>query len=87
MHQWLYLNHLDSVQTVRKLINFYVEQHNTRLPHSAFEGQTPDEMYYGIGDHIPEKLQADCLAARQSLLQANRAASCGKCESLVEIGC
>jgi hypothetical protein len=38
---------------LRRLVAFYVEEHNTRLPHSAFRGQTPDEMYYGRGDHVP----------------------------------
>ena len=31
-HQWLYLNTLDSIATVRKLIGFYVDQHNTVDP-------------------------------------------------------
>ncbi|MCP3913989.1 MAG: transposase family protein [bacterium] len=40
-HQWLFLNTLDSVETVEKLVKFYVTEHNQRLPHSAFQGQTP----------------------------------------------
>ena len=43
-HQWLFLHSLDSVTTVRRLVAFYVGQHNRVLPHSAFHGQTPDEM-------------------------------------------
>ena len=43
-HQWLFLNTLDTVRSVEKLVAFYVQEHNTRLPHSAFRGQTPDEM-------------------------------------------
>ena len=85
-HQWLYLNQLDSVKTVEKLVTFYVEQHNTHLPHSAFKGQTPDEMYFGTGQHIPKKLEAARMAARQSRLNANRALSCHKCERLVSTG-
>jgi hypothetical protein len=46
-HQWLFLHSLDSLTTVRRLIAFYVQEHNTVLPHSAFRGQTPDEMYFG----------------------------------------
>ena len=46
-HQWLYLSTLDTLSTLRKLITFYMDAHNTRLPHSAFRGQTPDEMYFG----------------------------------------
>ena len=48
-HQWLYLNTLDSVRTVENLVAFYIREHNSRLPHSAFQGQTPDEMYFGTG--------------------------------------
>ena len=43
-HQWLYLNSLDTISTIRKLVTFYVGEHNSRLPHSAFRGQTPDDM-------------------------------------------
>jgi hypothetical protein len=42
-HQWLFLHSLDSVTTVRRLVAFYVDEHNRVLPHSAFRGQTPDE--------------------------------------------
>ena len=42
-HQWLYLNSLDTVSTIRKLVTFYVGEHNSRLPHSAFRGQTPED--------------------------------------------
>jgi putative transposase len=45
-HQWLFLHSLDSVTTVRRLVEFYVQEHNQVLPHSAFRGQTPDEMYF-----------------------------------------
>ena len=31
-HQWLYLNSLDSISTLRRLVTFYVQEHNTRLP-------------------------------------------------------
>ena len=46
-HQWLCLNSLDSVERLRTLVAFYVGQHNTQMPHAAFSGQTPDEMYFG----------------------------------------
>ena len=55
-HQWLFLHHLDSVATVRRLVGFYVHEHNAVLPHSAFCGQTPDEMYFGTGDAVPADL-------------------------------
>ncbi len=40
-HQCLFLHSLDSVTTVRRLVAFYVDEHNRVLPHSAFRGQTP----------------------------------------------
>ncbi len=63
-HQWLFLHQLDSVAKVRKLVDFYVEEHNARLPHSAFSGQTPDEMYFGTGGDVPAKLADARQAAR-----------------------
>ena len=36
---------------------FYVAAHNAEIPHSAFRGQTPDQMYYGRGHGIPEQLR------------------------------
>lgn len=79
-HQWLYLNSLDTVSTLEKLVVFYVEEHNTRLPHSAFRGQTPDEMYFGTGKDIPHQLEAARKAARLSRREVNRTISCQTCE-------
>jgi len=81
-HQWLYLNTLDTVGTLEKLVGFYVQEHNTRLPHSAFHGQTPDEMYLGTGKEIPKILEAARKAARQARLQTNRRMTCSDCESV-----
>ena len=81
-HQWLYLNTLDTVSAVEKLVRFYVHEYNTRLPHSAFQGQTPDETYFQKGDHIPQRLEAARQEARQARAEANRKRDCGACELL-----
>jgi hypothetical protein len=81
-HQWLFLNPIESVEKLRKLVEFYVEEHNTRLPHSAFRGQTPDEMYFGTGDGIPEELERRRVQARQVRLEANRRSTCARCEEV-----
>ncbi len=81
-HQWLFLNTLDTVGRVKKLVAFYVEEHNARLPHSAFRGQTPDEMYFGSGGHIPDELQAAKKVARQSRMEVNRSTTCLTCMPL-----
>jgi len=84
-HQWLYLNTLDTVSTLETLVTFYVDEHNTRLPHSAFRGQTPDEMYFSTGNDIPAELEAARITARQSRIETNRNMSCKTCEPLTSI--
>lgn len=79
-HQWLYLNTLDTVRSVEKLVAFYVHEHNTRIPHAAFQGQTPDEMYFDAGGSIPHELEAARLRARQARAEANRKRTCSACE-------
>ncbi len=81
-HQWLFLN---TVGRLKKLVLFYVHEHNTRLPHSAFRGQTPDEMYFGTGDRVPDELDASKKAARQSQMKLNRETSCPTCRPLVAL--
>ena len=80
-HQWLFLNTLDSIATVRKLVEFYVQPHNELVPHSAFKGQTPEEMYFATGADVPEKLQAAHLLAKQARREANLARSCSACRT------
>jgi hypothetical protein len=81
-HQWLFLHPLESVATIRRLVTFYVDEHNRLLPHSAFRGQTPDEMYFGTGDTVPADLTSSAAAARRARVAANRSASCETCPSL-----
>ena len=80
-HQWLFLHPLDTVATVHRLVAFYVDQHNRVLPHSAFRGQTPDEMYFGTGTTVPADLKSAGTAARRVRRQANRSAWCASCPS------
>ena len=79
------MNTLDTLSRLEKLIAFYVDEHNTRLPHSAFRGQTPDEMYFGTGNHIPQELETGRKDARHSRLEVNRNTSCPTCEPLTAI--
>ena len=79
-HQWLYLNTLDTVRTVEKLVGFYVQEHNARIPHSAFRGQTPDEMYFGTGKQVPAELEAACRQARRARAETNRNLTCRVCD-------
>ncbi|MFC1611390.1 transposase [Myxococcota bacterium] len=78
-HQWLYLHSLDSFVALRRLIGFYVEEHNSVMPHSAFQGQTPDEVYFGRGAKVEDNLVAARLGARHERMEVNRRASCPAC--------
>lgn len=78
-HQWLYLHQLDSIATVRRLVEFYVEQHNQKMPHSAFNGLTPDEVYFGKTDGVVESLADRRAVARRDRLATNRQSSCPEC--------
>ncbi len=83
-HQWLFLNTLDAVIAIERLVRFYVADHNGVLPHSAFKGQTPDEMYFGTGDEIPGELDEAKRAARADRMEVNRAQSCAVCDPLLD---
>jgi putative transposase len=80
-HSWLYLLSLESVESLRLLVDFYVRQHNEVMPHAAFEGQTPDEMFFGTGDTVIAELYAARMRAREERIRANRATVCGVCSS------
>ena len=79
-HQWLYLHSLDSLAALKRLVTFYVEQHNSVMPHSAFAGQTPDEIYFGRAADVSDDLAAARLQARRARMEVNRKASCAVCQ-------
>ena len=72
---------LDSVTTTRRRVDFYVREYNHVLPHSAFRGQTPDEIYYGTGDKVPGELASSKSAVRRTRLEVNRSVTCEVCPS------
>jgi putative transposase len=80
-HGWLYLHELESFAGLQRLIAFYVEQHNTVLPHAAFAGQTPEEMYFGRGNMVSGELATAHARARNARMASNRALSCDSCRA------
>lgn len=83
-HQWLFLHGLQDVGQVEKLVAFYVTEHNAKLPHAAFHGETPDEMYFGRADGVAAGLKTRRTEARTARLAANRAARCDACAAPAE---
>ena len=47
---------LDPMARIRAMVEFHVNEHNTKMPHPAFSGQTPHEMFFGTGAKVPEEL-------------------------------
>ena len=41
---------------LERLVAYYVEQHNTVMPHRAFGGQTPDEVYFDAAANLASDL-------------------------------
>jgi transposase InsO family protein len=85
-HAWLYLHNLDDTTTLRRLIEFYMRAHNETMPHAAFNGQTPDEIYFGNGDQVVIDLAAARVRARQERMNANRMATCRVCVGGHDLG-
>ena len=64
---------------VRRLVAFYVQQHNEVMPHSALDYRTPDEVYFGRAEEVPVQLAVDRQAAREARVATNRAMTCETC--------
>jgi transposase InsO family protein len=73
-HAWIYMHNLDNFTALGRLIECYVTAHNKVMPHSAFQGQTPDEMYWGTGGAVPADFASARKTAREEQMEANRAA-------------
>jgi len=78
-HQCLYLNALDTIERVRLLVAFFVDAHNAQMPHAAFRGQTPDEMYFGTAPDLTVDLADARMKARERRRASHRGASCARC--------
>ena len=53
--------------------------HNSAMPHAAFHGQTPDEIYFSTGDAILEQIAEGKRLAREDRIIKNRSRSCDIC--------
>ena len=80
-HQWLYLNELRTPGDVERLLGFFVDEHNS-VPHSAFKGATPNEMYAGTAAELEASLAKLRLGAKARRLEVNRVAACSRCPKL-----
>ena len=57
MSDRLALNPLESTAAVRRLVvAFYVDEHNEKFPRAVVGARTPDEVYFGREENLPERL-------------------------------
>jgi putative transposase len=61
------------------LVAFFIDEHNTKMPHAAFRGQTPDEVFFGTASNLSAEMDAARAKARELRLAANRSLTCGRC--------
>jgi hypothetical protein len=59
-----------------------VDAHNDQIPHSAFRGQTPDEIYFSAGADVAISLESARKRAQRARSAANRSTECVGCTGL-----
>ena len=79
-HLYLFKYNLDSIATVKRLIAKFIDEYNTIMPHSAFRGETPDEVFFGTSRDIEKRLAEGRTKAREKRIEFNRALSCEDCQ-------
>ena len=52
---------------------------NQVMPRSAYQGQTPNEMFFGTGNFFEAELKQARETARQSRIDVNRKRTCAAC--------
>jgi putative transposase len=72
-HNYLFLQALCSIDVLTNHVDYYCGQHNKVIPHSAFRGATPEEVYLGEWRGIVERaIPIEMEAARKMRIEFNR---------------
>jgi putative transposase len=80
-HRWLHLHDLDTLAALQALVATFVEDHNALIPRAALGGRTPDEVFFGREEDLPERLAVARRQACVERVQFNQArVSCGGCD-------
>jgi len=79
-HRYLFTILLSNFESLVKGTDFYLNESNTCIPHSALKGATPEEVITGIWteEKITE-LKEKIAAARQIRIETNKAVRCTPC--------
>jgi len=79
-HAWLFLNTLDSAAAVRRLVAFYVREHNEKIPRAVLGARTLDEVYFSREENALERLSEQRKTAQKVRTWQIEQASCHRCE-------
>jgi putative transposase len=78
-HNFLYDQRLSSITALRRFVDFYVHEHNHVIPHDAFDGQTPVEVFSSTASELTALLAHKRADARARRIDENRRIHCGVC--------
>ena len=78
-HNFLCMQRLATFAALERFVAFHVEQHNTVMPHAAFHGQTPQEVFEGVGTGLRGELADERRRARELRIERTRRTSCERC--------
>ena len=83
-NNFLYFQDLRSVETFKRKVAYYVNEHNHKIPHSALKGATPGEIFENKWGEEDSKKLKDVLKDRfKKRIQENRAIiPCPSCPSI-----
>ncbi|RYZ93600.1 MAG: DDE domain-containing protein [Proteobacteria bacterium] len=79
-HNYLYHQQIKTFKSLRKHVDFWFREHNEKIPHSSFRGETPAERYrntFTPAEHLRLTAQNDI--AQKLRTAANRATYCPAC--------
>lgn len=79
-HRYLFTILLSNFESLVKGTDFYLNESNTCIPHSALNGATPEEIITGSWtEEKKTELKEKIIAARQLRNETNRAVRCTPC--------
>lgn len=81
-NNFLYQKSLDNFDVLKSYVDFYLNEHNKIIPHSAFNGATPFEKYKGKWTQKNEEtLKKKVIRNIRSRIKHNQNVNCGICTS------
>jgi len=81
---YLYHEKIKSLDALKRKVNFYFNQHNHIIPHSAFKGATPNDIFtYSWTETSEVQLRTNRKKAFQSRVKSNTIKPCNSCVTFV----